>query len=56
MSSTLIAFAFVAQIFRLGTAFFVFSLVLFPSLFFLGLVTFERVLQSSIEAQKYDYS
>ncbi len=49
ISSTLIALAFIGQISRLGTAFFLFALVLFPSLFFLGLVTFERVLQSAIE-------
>ena len=53
VSSTLVALAFVAQIAHLGTAFFVFSLVLFPSLIFLGLVTFERVLQSSIEDTIY---
>lgn len=45
----LLALAFVGQISRLGRAFFIFALVLFPSLFFLGLVTFERVLQSAIE-------
>jgi len=33
VSSTLIALAFIGQISHLGTAFFVFSLVLFPSLF-----------------------
>jgi hypothetical protein len=49
LSSTLIALAFIGQISRLGTAFFLFALVLFPSLLFLGLVTFERVLQSAIE-------
>lgn len=49
ISSTLIALAFVGQISHLGGVFFVFALVLFPSLLFLGLVTFERVLQSSIE-------
>ena len=53
ISSTLVALAFVAQVAHLGTAFFVFSLVLFPSLLFLGLVTFERVLQSSIEDTIY---
>jgi hypothetical protein len=43
VSSSLIALAFVGNIThvgtQLGTAFFVFALVLFPSLFFLGLVT-----------------
>ena len=47
VSSTLIALAFIGQISHLGTAFFVFSLVLFPSLWFMGLVTFERVIQST---------
>lgn len=47
VSSTLIALAFIGQISNLGTAFFVFSLVLFPSLWFMGLVTFERVIQST---------
>jgi hypothetical protein len=47
VSSALIALAFIGQISQLGTAFFVFSLILFPSLFFMGLVTFERVIQST---------
>ncbi len=47
VSSTLIALAFVGQISHLGTAFFVFSLVLFPSLFFMGLFTFEWVIQAT---------
>ena len=47
VSSTLIALAFIGQISHLGTAFFVFSLVLFPSLFFMGLVTFVWVLQAT---------
>lgn len=49
ISSTLIALAFIGQISRLGGVFFLFAIVLFPSLVFLGLVTFERVLQSAIE-------
>ena len=53
VSTTLVALAFVGQISHLGIAFFVFSLILFPSLFFLGLVTFERTLQSSIEDTIY---
>jgi hypothetical protein len=43
----LIALAFIGQISHLGMAFFVFSLVLFPSLFFMGLVTFEGDLQAT---------
>ncbi len=49
ISSSLIALAFIWQISHLGTAFFLFALVLIPPLLFLGLVTFERVLQSAIE-------
>ncbi len=53
VSTSLVALAFVGGISRsggsLGQAFYVFALVLFPSLVFLGLVTFERVLQSGTE-------
>src|SRR2546425_6460359 len=47
VSSALIALAFIGQISHLGTAFFVFSLVLFPSLFLMGLFTFEWVIQAT---------
>src|SRR5215467_4949468 len=46
VSSGLIALTFVGQIAHLGTAFFVFSLVVIPTLSFMGLITFERVLQA----------
>jgi hypothetical protein len=46
VSSALIALTFVGQISHLGTAFFVFSLVITPTLVFMGLITFERLLQS----------
>jgi hypothetical protein len=46
VSSGLVALAFVGQISRLGTAFFVFSLVVSPTLLLMGLITFERVLQA----------
>src|SRR6516162_3991626 len=46
VSSGLIALTFVGQISHLGTAFFVFSLVVLPTLFLMGLITFERVLQA----------
>jgi hypothetical protein len=49
VSITLAALAFVGQYSQLETAFYLFALVLPPSLFFIGLVTFERVLQSAIE-------
>jgi len=48
VSSGLVALGFVAQVLR-GEGLYVFGLVLFPTLLFLGLVTFERVLQSSIQ-------
>jgi len=46
VSSGLIALAFVGQLSHLGTTFYVFSLVVLPTLLFMGLITFERVLQS----------
>jgi hypothetical protein len=46
VSSGLIALTFVGQISHLGTAFFVFSLVVIPTLFLMGLITFERVQQA----------
>ena len=53
VSGALIAIAFTGQVSRMGTAFFVFSLVLLPSLLLMGLITFERVLQSAIEDLTY---
>ncbi|MEO5953868.1 MAG: hypothetical protein ABIQ44_15505 [Chloroflexia bacterium] len=53
VSSSLIALAFVGQMSELGTAFNAFALVLFPTLFFVGLVTFERTIQSGIEDMVY---
>jgi hypothetical protein len=49
VSGALIAIAFAGQPSQMGTAFFMFSLVLFPSLVLMGLFTIERVLQSGIE-------
>jgi hypothetical protein len=53
VSSNLIALAFVGQISRLGTAFYAFSLVLLPVLAFVGVVTFQRLVQSSLEDMAY---
>ena len=53
VSSGLVALAFVGQIAHLGTAFFVFSLVVLPTLFLMGLITFERVLQSGTADMLY---
>jgi hypothetical protein len=47
VSSGLIALGFIGT--EAGDTFFVFGLILFPLLFSVGLLTFERVLQSSIE-------
>jgi hypothetical protein len=49
VSSAVVALAFIGQVAKLGTAFFAFAFVLLPALFFIGVVTFDRVLQSSIE-------
>ncbi|GCE31138.1 hypothetical protein KDA_66220 [Dictyobacter alpinus] len=48
VSTALVALAFIAQISKLGTEFYVFALILLPSLFFIGLVTFERTVQVAI--------
>jgi hypothetical protein len=57
VSTSLVALAFVGGLSRtgagVGQAFYIFGLVLFPSLAFLGLVTFERVLQSGMEDLLY---
>jgi hypothetical protein len=49
LSSNLIALAFIGQMSRLGTAFYAFALILLPVLAFMGVVTFQRLVQSSIE-------
>lgn len=53
LSSTLIALAFIGQMSRLGTAFYAFALILLPVLAFVGVVTFLRLVQSSIEDIAY---
>ena len=49
LSSSLIALAFIGQMSRLGVAFLAFALTLLPVLAFVGLVTFIRLVQLSIE-------
>ena len=49
VSSAVVALAFIGQVSGMGEAFFLFALVLFPSLIFLGIVTFDRVLQTALE-------
>src|SRR5918996_3763625 len=53
VSSNLIALAFVGQMSRLGAAFYAFALILLPVLAFVGVVTFLRLVQSSIEDLAY---
>ena len=53
VSGGLVALGLVATASSLGAAFFGFGLVLLPTLAFVGLVTFERALQTSIEETEY---
>jgi hypothetical protein len=53
VSGGLVALGLVATASSLGTAFYGFALVLLPTLAFVGLVTFERTLQSSIEDTEF---
>jgi hypothetical protein len=53
VSGGLVALGLVATASSLGAAFYGFALVLLPTLAFVGLVTFERALQSSIEDTEY---
>ena len=53
VSGGLVALGLIATATGVGSAFTAFGLVLLPTLSFLGLVTFERVLQSSIEDHYY---
>jgi hypothetical protein len=52
VSSNLIALAFIGQM-SLGTAFYAFALILLPVLAFVGVVTFRRLVQASIEDVAY---
>lgn len=49
LSSAVVALAFIGQASGLSEGFFLFGLVLFPSLLFLGVFTFKRVLQTAVE-------
>jgi hypothetical protein len=53
VSGGLVALGLVATASSLGSAFYGFALVLLPTLAFVGSVTFERALQSSIEDTQY---
>jgi hypothetical protein len=48
-SSGLIALAFIGQLSRLGTAFYLFGRVLLPTLAFVDVTTFERALRNRVE-------
>jgi hypothetical protein len=49
VSSSIVALAFIGQISEMGSTFYIFALILLPSLIFLGLVTFIRVNQTGTE-------
>ena len=53
VSSNLIALAFIGQMSRLGSDFYAFALILLPVLAFVGVVTFQRLVQSSFEDIAY---
>jgi hypothetical protein len=53
VSSTLIALGFVSQVSHGGEVFQLFALTVLPTLFFLGVFTFGRLVQSSIEDVRY---
>jgi hypothetical protein len=53
LSGNLIALAFIGQMSQLGAAFYAFALILLPVLAFVGVVTFVRLVQSSIEDIAY---
>jgi hypothetical protein len=53
VSGGLVALGLVATATRVGTAFYAFGLALLPTLTVVGLVTFERVLQSAVEDVGY---
>lgn len=49
VSSSLVALAFIGQMSQMSNTFYIFALILFPSLIFLGWVTFVRVYQTGTE-------
>jgi hypothetical protein len=53
MSAGLVALGLIATATRLGATFYAFGVVVLATLSFVGLVTFERVLQSGIEDHGY---
>ena len=55
VSGGLVALGLIATAAGVGAAFYAFGLILLPTLAFVGLVTFDRVLQSGIEDFGYAY-
>jgi hypothetical protein len=53
VSGGLVALGLIATASNVGAAFYAFGLIILPTLTFLGLVTFDRVLQSGIEDHAY---
>jgi len=49
LTGAVVALSFVAQAARFGETFFVFALAILPVVFFLGVVTYYRVLQTGVE-------
>lgn len=49
VSSAVVALAFIGQTSRVGSSFLLFALTLLPTLFFLGIVTYLRLLASAVE-------
>jgi hypothetical protein len=53
VSSTLVALGFIAQISEIGDIFNTFALTVLPTLYFLGAVTYVRVVESAAEDYRY---
>jgi hypothetical protein len=49
LSSFVVALAFIGQVSKVGRPFFLFSFLLLPTLFFIGVMTYGRVLQNGLE-------
>lgn len=53
LSGAVVGLSFVAQASRFGQAFFIFAVAILPVVFFLGVVTYYRVLQTGVEDVLY---
>jgi len=53
ISGSLVALAFIGQVSQMGQSFFGFALLVLPTLVFIGVATFARVIQSAIEDVSY---